>query len=209
MFRAYNHPSDISKEEMDQLPRASFSGHIYIVNTPAEARAAVQHLAQQEVLGIDTESKPNFVPGKNSIVSLVQISTMEECYLFRLKHMGLPDELCALFENPNIIKIGLNLRDDLVGLRRLKPFAPVGFVELQKLAPAYGLRCASLQKMYAILHGKYMSKKQRMTNWEARELSPAQQEYAALDAQASLAIYLSFMALPEPSPTQFGLIYDL
>lgn len=200
-------PADITKEELSQLPRAAFRGRLILVDTLHKAQQAVKALSQQQTIGIDTESKPNFIPGKRTSVSLLQLSTEETCYLFRLHLIGITAELKKLLEDPNQLKIGLSLRDDITGLRRIEAFTPGGFVELQQLAPAYGLRCASLQKMYGIVCGQYMSKAQRMTNWEAPTLSEAQQAYAALDAQASLEIYHRFMALPKPAPTQFGLIY--
>jgi ribonuclease D len=47
----------------------------------------------------------------------------------------------------------------------------------------------SLQKIYAIIFGKKISKSQRLSNWEAPQLSVPQQYYAALDAWACLHIY--------------------
>lgn len=206
-FTQYNLPSDISKEELDSLPRATFLGRIVVVDTSRKLTEAVKALKACSVVGLDTETKPNFVPGKKRPVALLQISTIDTCFLFRLNLIGLPKALCAIMEDENILKIGLSLRDDLVGLKRLTPFEPAGFVELQQLAPAYGLRCASLQKLYGLLCGAYMSKSQRMTNWEASTLTEQQQHYAALDAYASLEVYHKLMALPAPTPTQFGLIY--
>lgn len=206
-FVDYNLPSDISKEELDVLPRATFLGRIVVVDTAHKVQSAIKALREHSVLGLDTETKPNFVPGKKRPVSLLQISTPDTCFLFRLNLVGLPEALCAILEDADILKIGLSLHDDLIGLKRLTPFNPAGFVELQQLAPAYGLRCASLQKLYAILCGVYMSKTQRMTNWEASTLTEQQQNYAALDAFASLEVYQKLMALPDPAPTQFGLIY--
>jgi hypothetical protein len=48
----------------------------------------------------------------------------------------------------------------------------------------------SLQKIYAILFDKRISKSQRLSNWEAPQLTKAQCDYAALDAWACLEIYL-------------------
>lgn len=206
-FTQYDFPADISKEELEQLPRATFSGHIVLIDNEHRANEAVKALSKEKILGVDTETKPNFVPGKRRPVSLIQISTEDTCYLFRLKQASIMKCLIPLLENPNILKIGLSLSDDLVGLRHVMPFEPQGFVELQKLAPAYGIRSASLQKLYAILYGVCMSKKQQMSNWEAPMLNYAQQHYAALDAYASLAIYNKLMAAPQPAPTQFGIIY--
>ncbi|MDY5859277.1 MAG: 3'-5' exonuclease [Porphyromonas sp.] len=206
-FTHYTHPSDISKEELDALPRATFTGRIVVIDTPSKVQSAVQALRSSDTLGLDTETKPTFVPGKKRPVALLQIATLDTCFLFRLNKIGLPRELCELLEDPDILKIGLSLHDDLVGLRRVNPFEPAGFVELQQLAPAYGLRCASLQKLYGLLCGGYMSKSQRMTNWEASVLTEQQQHYAALDAVASLEVYNHLMSLPAPAPAQFGVVY--
>jgi len=55
--------------------------------------------------------------------------------------------------------------------------------------PSYGINEAGLQKIYAILFQKKISKRARLTNWDANILTPAQQKYAALDAWACLRIY--------------------
>ncbi|MDE6832487.1 MAG: hypothetical protein K2J07_07135, partial [Muribaculaceae bacterium] len=47
----------------------------------------------------------------------------------------------------------------------------------------------SLQKVYAIIFGEHITKGQRLTNWDAKTLTPAQQDYASLDAWACLRIY--------------------
>ena len=54
---------------------------------------------------------------------------------------------------------------------------------------AFGIEDASLQKIYAILFQKKISKGQRLTNWEADVLTDSQKKYAALDAWACLRIY--------------------
>ena len=63
-------------------------------------------------------------------------------------------------------------------------------VELQSMVRDYGIEEMSLQKIYAILFGLRISKAQRLSNWEAEELTEAQQQYAALDAWAVRQIYL-------------------
>jgi ribonuclease D len=67
---------------------------------------------------------------------------------------------------------------------------PRSFVELQSFVKDYGIADNSLQKIYAILFGKKLSKAQRLSNWEAEDLSHGQQAYAALDAIACRRIYL-------------------
>ena len=179
---------------------------ITIIDTREEARRVAMRLRRTGMLGIDTETRPSFTAGVRHEVSLLQIATEEECFLFRLNKIGLPKSLVSLLEDHTIIKVGLSLRDDITALSRREAFTPGSFVELQKLCGGYGIRELGLQKIYAILFAERMSKSQRMSDWEAAQLSPAQAHYAALDAWASLRIYTTLMALPAPSPTQFALI---
>ena len=50
-------------------------------------------------------------------------------------------------------------------------------------------RCSCFFGIYAIIFGKKISKRQRLTNWEADTLTESQKKYAALDAWACLNIY--------------------
>ena len=83
----------------------------------------------------------------------------------------------------------LALRDDFNGLRRIGEVEPANVVELQDYVGQYGIVDASLQKIYGVLFGRRISKGQRLTNWEAQQLTEAQQHYAAIDAWACLKIY--------------------
>lgn len=197
----------ITKEELSALPVAQFAGAIEVVESLEALRAALKTLSKCEAIGIDTETKPSFKPGRRYEVSLLQLSTDEVCYLVRLNKIGLTDELIRLLEDPKILKIGLSLRDDVTALRRLAPIQPEGLVELQRLCPGYGIRVESLQKIYGIMFGEYMSKGQRMSNWEAPKLTAAQQAYAALDAWGCLRVYRALMEYDAPEPTQFALLY--
>lgn len=202
MFAPY-----ITKEELSSLDNERFLGDIHLINRAKDVKAAVKVLLKEKRVGIDTETKPSFSKGERSEVSLLQVSTEKDCYLFRL-HMigGLTPDLLRLLSSPDIFKIGLSLHDDYIALRRLSPFEPEGFIELQRLCPAYGIKDASLQKIYAIMFKKRISKSQRLTNWEAANLSPNQQMYAALDAWAALRIFDQLMLLPDPHPVKFALL---
>lgn len=206
-FSQYTYPTDIDKENLNLLPKASFKGKIVVVDTKSKTDSAVKVLSEHNLLGLDTETKPSFIPGKKTKVALLQLSTLDTCFLFRINKLGIPESLKQLLEREDILKVGLSLRDDLSGLKRIESFEANGYIELQQIVPAYGIRCSSLQKIYAIIQGKYLSKSQRMTNWEAPVLTDKQQEYAALDAQACIEIYNSLMALAPPHPAQFGFIY--
>jgi ribonuclease D len=119
----------------------------------------------------------------------MQISTDSKCYLFRLNKLGIFDELKALLEDENIIKIGLSIHDDFNVMRRTCDINPKGFIDLQTYVKQFHIMDISLQKIYAILFGERISKNQRLTNWEAEALTEGQQHYAAIDAWACLRIY--------------------
>ena len=160
-----------------------------MVQTPAAAVKAMRYLMDQPVVGFDTETRPNFRKGDNHKVALMQLSTPDICFLIRLNRLGIFPELKEFLESPKVTKIGLSTKDDFHMLNSLAPIEPRGFIELQSLVKDYGIGEASLTKVYALLFGKRISKGQRLTNWEAVELTPAQQHYAALDAYACLRIY--------------------
>ncbi len=180
----------ISKEEVNQLEVEEFSGKIVVVDTPRKIKQAIEILNTQLIVGIDTETKPSFKRGVMHKVSLIQIATIDECYLFRLNKIGFPEQLTSLFSNSKVTKVGLALRDDLNGLFKQSNFNPKGFVDLQNEVKNYGILELSLQKIYAIIFGKKISKSQRLTNWENDVLTEQQQMYAATDAWATLRIYL-------------------
>lgn len=185
--------SKISKEEVNLLPVVVFEGKITLVDDLSKVQIALDELRRTKTVGIDTETKPSFTRGTHHKVSLVQISTNNHCFLFRLNKMEFPVALAEYFADESIRKIGLSLKDDLSGLRRLYKFVPANFVDIQSIAQSYGILELGLQKIYAILFGGKISKSQRLTNWENAELNEQQMRYAATDAWASLQIYRQLM----------------
>lgn len=179
----------IDKEELAQLQAAHYEGTIRVVQSDAEALKAVDFLSKQKILGFDTETKPSFAKGKSNAVCLVQLSTNDTCFLFRLRENNCLEILRPLFENENILKIGLSLKDDFRAIRKQVEFNPAGFVELQTYVKPFGIEDNSLSKIFAIIFNKRISKSQRLTNWEADFLTEKQKSYAALDAWATLRIY--------------------
>lgn len=179
----------ISKEHIETLPRAVFNGEIHIVDTPQAAEKAAWFLNQQEIVGIDSETRPSFKRGTNHKVALLQISTENKCFLFRVNKSGLTLPVIDLLESKKTLKVGLSLKDDFMALHQRAPFEPHGIIELQEYAKMFGIKDMSLQKIYANLFGEKISKSQQLSNWEADELTIPQQLYAALDAWACLKIY--------------------
>lgn len=182
---------NIDKDELAELPLIQFEGKISLVESKEEYLMAVEYLAQQTMLGFDTETKPAFKKGVVYEVALLQLATKDRAFLFRLNKIGLPNGLKGILENPGIEKVGVAIRDDIKGLQKLNNFKPGGFIELQDHVKDFGIQDFSLKKLSAIVLGYRISKAQRVTNWEALELSEAQQIYAATDAWISHRIYES------------------
>lgn len=181
----------IDKEELAELPLIQFEGNITLVESKEDYQSSVEYLSKQKILGFDTETKPAFKKGVVNGVALLQLSTGDQAFLFRLNKIGLPNGLKSILENPEIQKIGVAIRDDIKGLQKLNNFNPGGFIELQELVKGYGIQDFSLKKLSAIVLGYRISKSQRITNWEAPELTEAQQIYAATDAWVSHRIFES------------------
>lgn len=184
------------KEAINGLERALFQGRIEVVQSLYEAERAVKYLLSQPILGFDTETKPQFQRGHTSLVALLQVSSKDVCFLFRLNVLGLPDCIKRLLSDEGeTLKIGLSWHDDLCGLRRRGEFHPGTFIEIQQIAKDMGLHDLSLQKLYANLMGKRISKTQRLSNWEADRLTDAQKQYAATDAWACIQLYEEMVSM--------------
>lgn len=179
----------INKDEIKDLPKTVFPGRIHVIQSEMETIKAVTYLQSQPILGIDSETRPSFTKGQSHKVALLQISSNECCFLFRLNMMGLIQPLIDLLENPNIVKVGLSLKDDFMMLHKRAPFNQKNCVELQDYVRQFGILDKSLQKIYGILFKEKISKSQRLSNWEADVLSDGQKQYAATDAWACLNIY--------------------
>ena len=188
----------VSKAEMANMPKAALEGRRFLVYTEADAEKAVAYLKNQAIVGVDTETRPSFKRGTTHKVALLQISTDDTCFLFRLNHIGMPASLQD-FLMSDVLKIGLSLKDDFTMLRRREDVhAEEGnWIELQDYVGRFGIEDRSLQKIYANLFGQKISKTQRLSNWEAETLTESQMRYAATDAWACVQIYKCLAELEE------------
>lgn len=177
------------KKEIGALPVASFEGRIIIVQSETESDKAVRYLLSQQILGIDTETRPSFRKGQTHQVALLQVSTVDTCFLFRLNMIGITESIKRLLEDCSVTKVGLSLKDDMHQLSKRADFTPGMFIELQHEVKKMGIKDMSLQKIYANLFSKRISKGQQLSNWEADTLTPQQKAYAATDAWACIMIY--------------------
>ena len=183
----------VTPEVIEQLPIAVFPGEIIEVNSVREAYRAVAFLNQESLLGFDTETKPSFTPnsGKGHKTSLLQLATHDKAFLFRLHSCGITSRLAALLSNPKVFKVGTAVKEDIKGLQRYRTFMADGFIDLQSMTEPLGIKEKSLKKMAAIVLNLKLSKAQQLSNWDHKELTPAQRNYAALDAWICREIYLT------------------
>lgn len=179
-----------SDEEIKDLPTLAFEGQIHLICEPEEARWAAARLSKCSALGFDTETRPNFVKGRSHSISLIQLATSTEAFLFRNQLFDVPSELLHILESDKIHKVGVALHDDVKGLQKLYPFKAHGIVDLAKLSDKIQVKANGLRGLTASVLHKRLSKKAKLTNWEASNLAADQLAYAALDAWAGLEIYL-------------------
>ena len=190
----HKYASNLSHEELNQLPIDHFEGAIYEIHSRAEADIAVKHLRAFSTVGIDTETQPSFSSNVRHPISLLQVATDDECYIFHLLKINFPLCLQDFFCDGSVCKVGLAFHDDIRGLQRYRFFKPKGCVDLQDIAPLYGIEAKGLSILYAICYGKRISKKMRLSNWANENLSNSQRLYAATDAWATLRIYNHLMS---------------
>lgn len=187
----------IDKRSIASMPKAAFGGRIIVVTTEREADKAVDYLLTQPILGIDTETRPSFKKGHTYKVALLQVSTLDTCFLFRLNYTGLTQSILRLLEDETVRKIGLSLHDDIMSMHKRADFRPGSFVDLQQHVGEIGIEDMSLQKLYANFFHQKISKNQRLTNWEADILTEKQKLYAATDAWACIMLYNELTSLKQ------------
>ena len=177
---AFQHTID--NDTVASLPAARFPGRIVVVETNEQAEEACLELQRHTMIGFDTETRPAFRAGVSYKVALLQLSTEEVCYLFRLSQIRLSNSILKILGSKHIIKVGADVTGDIRALHALRHFQADGFVDLQVEASRWGIEEKSLRKLSAIVLGHRVSKAQRLSNWEATILTDQQQEYAATDA---------------------------
>jgi ribonuclease D len=179
----------ITVEEIQDYDLSWFKGEIITVDNLDTFRKVIPRLQNVKVLGFDTESRPSFKKGHKNKVSLIQLSTGDLACLFRINKIGLPEELVDILADPEVTKAGVAVHDDIRFLKGVKKFNPGGFIDLQNFVKDFGIQSSGLKKLAAIVLGFRISKRQQVTDWNAEELTGAQQVYAATDAWVCREIY--------------------
>lgn len=197
--------STIDNDTVASLPAARFAGRIVIVDKNEQIEEACNDLKRYDVIGFDTETRPSFRAGVSYKVGLLQLSTPDTCYLFRLSHIRLDNRILKILGSRQILKIGADVTGDIRALHALRNFHADGFVDLQVEASRWGIEEKSLRKLSAIVLNMRVSKAQRLSNWEAEILTQQQQEYAATDAWVCIEIMKELQRV-EPKSEKLSII---
>lgn len=179
----------VSKQSINDLPLVQFSGKIHLITKQNQVDAALDCLYKETVLGFDTETRPSFKKGQYFPVSLLQLATPEEVFLFRLNQIHLPAPLISLLANNKVVKLGIAVHDDIKALQKLENFIPANILEFSKITKELGISNSGLRSLAAILLKERVSKGARLTNWQNPTLTSSQQIYAATDAWICLKMY--------------------
>jgi ribonuclease D len=116
-------------------------------------------------------------------------------YLFQLPRMDVSGEVAAFFGAPEIVKVGISVKDDLHKLKMVFPLEPASVLDAGAVARRHGMEQTGLRNLAGIFLGFRIPKGAKTTNWGAARLSAQQINYAATDAWACRELYLRFEAL--------------
>ena len=170
------------KEDIVNYPLIPFNGKVHVVDHVESASKACKRISKVKIIGFDTETKPSFQKGVSYNVSLLQISAGDDVFLFRLDKIGLQKDIIDLLSSSTILKVGIDIKNDIIGLKKLHPFEISNFLDLNNLAIEKGYQSIGAIKLCIMLLGYRISKNQRLSDWSAEKLTEAQLQYAAIDA---------------------------
>ena len=183
--------TEITKAEINELPLGKYEGEIIILDTPTQIANAIENIENENIIGVDTETRPTFKKGILNKTALIQIATRKKVYLFRLSKMGFPHALARVFENPQIHKIGIAVLQDMKELSdQYRPFQHNNVTDLNILCKTLNFKNIGARNLTGMILGFRISKRQQTSNWEAKDLSEGQLRYAATDAWVAREIYL-------------------
>ncbi len=165
---------------------------VRLVKSDADIAAALADLANTDVLGFDTESKPTFVKGEVSDgPHLIQLATDETAYLFQIGAEPTPALLRTVLESRTIMKVGFGLADDVKRLRVKLGIDAQNVLDLSTALRNGQRNALGAKTAVARFFGARMQKSKKITttNWAMARLSERQILYAADDAHVALRVY--------------------
>lgn len=166
----------------------SFQGSITVVDSISKAEKALNKLFEAKCIGFDTESRPAFFKGQKFPVSIIQLATDDEAFIFQLKYVRFAGRLVELLSDESIVKVGVGVQDDIRRLNELCKFKQGGFFDLSAEMKKKGVIQSGARALTARYLGRKLVKSSQKTNWALSRLSSRQLEYAATDAWICLQL---------------------
>ena len=99
------HIVSIDKQAINELTRVNFAGRIHVIDAISQVKSAIKALRTSSIVGFDTETRPCFHRGERHNVALLQLSTQNDAFLFRINKTGIPAPLKQFREDSAIVKI--------------------------------------------------------------------------------------------------------
>lgn len=196
---------------LNQRPAYAVAAGIHFVASADEWQRCVTCLRAAVVMGLDTETKPEFRAGRaRNPCSLLQIATRDARGaedVFVLDLLALSPKLynaalADVFLSKRVLKLGQGFYHDLQELALSYPSATCFHVakrvmELNDVSVALlgggGHLPLSLQKLVLLYLDRKLTKTQQTSNWNRRPLAPSQLHYAAADALVLIHLYDELM----------------
>jgi len=175
------------------LPLKSYTSSIHVIDSDAKMSVATRALRDEKVLGFDTETRPAFKAGESYLPALVQLAGSDGVYIFQLRHITSYGPLASILADKHALKAGVAVRDDLKKLDAMFDFKPAGFVELADMSSKLGIKNAGVRGLAALLFGFRISKRAKISRWDAPKLTKEQIAYAATDAWICREIYFALL----------------
>jgi len=189
------HLRSFPKEIINEMPLFRYEGELELVTTEDAMHRAVKSLAQEAVLGFDTETRPSFRKGVKYPPALLQLAGTARVYVFQFAHCPFSPELADLLADKNIVKSGVAVRDDIKDLRSIINFTAGNFIDIGEVSKKLSMKTHGLRNLAANLLGVRISKGVRCSNWAHPQLTEQQIAYAATDAYVSRELYIKLQEL--------------
>ena len=166
--------------------------NILLPRSDEQLLAAWEDLRTHRYVGFDTESKPTFVSGQESGgPDVVQFATSTKAYVLQLRHQACEELVRAILTDKGIFKVGFDLKQDQVQLRRRLRVEAAPVLDLTRVFHRKGYaRELGIKSAVAVVFGQRFikSKKIATTNWANERLETRQLKYAADDAFVALRV---------------------
>ena len=153
----------VAKEDVKNFPLIKFSGNVHVIDNNKDILSCYKVLSQADVIGFDTETKPSFKKGVFHPTSLIQLSYKNDIFLFRLNKIGLVQEIIDILINPNILKVGIDIKNDLLDLKKIHFFSESNFIDLNSLAIEKGFKSIGAVKL-SIMADRINANQQKIHN---------------------------------------------